>query len=85
VIDDMGSNLALTPRYARAPKGQRAHGTVPRNQGQNTTLIAARTPQGMGPALTLQGAVATPAFVAYVREIGDPRSHLASGPDCRAR
>lgn len=68
VVDEMGSNLALTPLYARAPRGQRAYGTVIRNHGKNTTLVAALTPQGIGPALTLQGAVDTPAFVAYVRE-----------------
>ena len=68
VVDEMGSNLALTPLYARAPKGQRAYGSVPRNHGKITTLVAALTPQGMGPALTLQGAVDTLSFVAYVRE-----------------
>jgi transposase len=68
----MGSNLALTPLYAWAPTTERAYGTVPRNHGKNTTLIAALTLQGMGPALTLQGAVDTPAFVAYVREILAP-------------
>jgi transposase len=72
VVDEMGSNPALTPPYARAPKGQRAYGTVPRNHGKNTTLVAALTPAGIGPALTLQGAVDTPAFVAYVREILGP-------------
>ncbi len=30
VIDEYGSNLNLTPRYARAPKGQRAVGQVAR-------------------------------------------------------
>lgn len=40
-LDETGSNIALTPLYARAPKGERARGTVPRNRGKNTTLIAA--------------------------------------------
>ena len=72
VVDEMGSNLALTPLYARAPKGQRAVGTVPRNHGKNTTVVAALTLHGIGPALILQGAVDAPAFVAYVREILAP-------------
>ncbi len=41
VIDECGSNIGLTPLYARAPKGARAYGSVPRNRGKNTTLIAA--------------------------------------------
>ena len=40
VIDECGSNIALTPLYARAPKGQRACGSVPRNRGENITLLA---------------------------------------------
>src|SRR5215472_7426518 len=40
-IDETGSNIALSPLYARAPRGERARGTVPRNRGKNTTLIAA--------------------------------------------
>ena len=72
VVDEMGSHVALTPLYARAPRTQRAYGTVPRNHGTNTSLIAALTPQGLGPALALQGAVDAAAFVAYVRELLAP-------------
>ena len=66
VIDECGSNLNLTPRYARAPRGQRAIGYVPRNTPPNTTLIASLTLQGMGPALLLPGATDRLAFEAYV-------------------
>jgi transposase len=72
VVDEMGSNLALSPLYARAPRGQRAYSSVPRNHGKNTTLLAALTLEGIGPALTLQGAVDTPTFVTYVRELLGP-------------
>jgi hypothetical protein len=43
VLDECGSNIGLTPLYARAPKGTRAYSRVPRNRGKNTTLIAATT------------------------------------------
>lgn len=62
----------MTPRRARAPRGQRAYGAVPRNRGENTTLIAALSPAGLGPAMTLPGAADRPAFVAYVREVLTP-------------
>ncbi len=71
-VDESGTNLALTPRRARAPRGQRAYGAVPRNRGGNTTLIAALSLGGLGPALTLPGAADRPAFVAYVREVLAP-------------
>jgi transposase len=59
----------MTPRYARAPRGQRAYGRVPHNWGDNVTLVATLTPAGPGPAMTLAGALDGPAFMAYVREV----------------
>ena len=62
----MGSNLKLTPRYARAPRGARAAGQVPRNTPRNTTLIAALHLEGMGAAMVLEGATDTRAFELYI-------------------
>ena len=74
-IDECGSNIALTPLYARAPKGERARGSVPRNRGKNTTLIAALSLEGMGAALILEGSANTIAFELYVEQILAPNLH----------
>jgi hypothetical protein len=37
-VDESSTNVALTPRYARAPKGERAFGKTPRNWGKNVTF-----------------------------------------------
>ena len=66
IVDESGTNLNLTPRYARAPCGQRAYGQVPRNTPPNTTLSAALTMSGMGPAMVMSGATDTAAFEVYV-------------------
>lgn len=66
-VDETATHIALTPRYARAPRGERVYGAVPRNHGQNTTLLAALTGDGVGAAMTLDGAVDRPAFLADVR------------------
>jgi transposase len=71
-IDETGSNIALTPLYARAPKGERATGKVPRNRGKNTTLIAALSLSGMGAALILEGSANTVAFESYVEQVLAP-------------
>ena len=71
-VDECGSHTSLTPLYARAPKGERAHGRVPRNRGPNTTLLASLTLQGMGPAVTLEGAMDTPVFAAYIEQVLAP-------------
>ena len=41
---------------------------MPRNHDPRLSLVAALTPAGMGPAMTLLGAVDTPAFVAYLQQ-----------------
>src|SRR5205814_7866818 len=69
VIDECGSNIALTPLYARAPKGKRATGSVPRNRGKNTTLIAALTWSGVGESMIIEGSANAVAFEQYVEEI----------------
>lgn len=72
VIDECGSNLNLTPRYARAPRGARAVGAVPRNTPPNTTLIASLTLTGLGPAMLLPGATDRLAFETYVEHVLAP-------------
>jgi transposase len=54
---------------ARAPRGERATGRVPRNHGPNVTLFAALTPDGIGPAMALEGAADGAAFAVYVERL----------------
>ncbi len=72
IVDECGSTIKLTPVYARAPRGARAIGTVPRNTTKNTTLIASMTTQGMGPAMLVTGATDTAVFEAYVAQVLAP-------------
>jgi transposase len=72
VIDECGSNIGLTPVYARALKGKRAYGSAPRNRGKNTTLIAALSFEGMGESMIIEGSANAAAFECYVEEILAP-------------
>ncbi len=69
VVDETQATVKMTRRYARAPGGERARGSVPRNQGTSTTLIAALTTQGIEAPMTLEGALDTNACIVYVREV----------------
>jgi transposase len=69
IVDESGYNLNLTPRYARAPRGQRAHAKLPRNVPATTTVIAALTSSGMGASMLLEGATDHHVVEAYVREL----------------
>ena len=67
-VDECGAQTNLTPRYARAPRGERAYGAAPYNHHKNTTLVAALTYRGIGPTMALEGAVNGDAFVAYLAQ-----------------
>ncbi len=71
-LDECGSTIALTPLYARAPRGQRADGSAPRNWGKNTTLMAGLTLEGVQAPFILEGAVDTLAFETYVEYVLAP-------------
>jgi transposase len=63
----------MTRLRARAPKGKRAYGKVPRNRGKNTTLIAAITlEEAMGESMSVEGATDSEAFEAYVEHFLAP-------------
>ena len=66
VLDETGTPTTLTPTRARAPKGERARGRVPRRRWEAVTLVATMTVEGMGPALQLPGALDRAAFDAFV-------------------
>ncbi len=72
IVDETGTNLNLTPRYARAPRGVRARGSVPRNTPPNTTLIASMSLAGMGPAMMFRGATERAAFEVYIEHFLAP-------------
>jgi transposase len=59
----------MTRGYARAPRGQRVYGTVPRNHGQNLSVIGALGLQGVVAALSVGGAVDTDVFDVFVRQV----------------
>jgi transposase len=72
-VDESSTNIAMVPRYARAPKGERAFGKTPRNWGKNVTLISSITTEGMGPSMSIQGSSDTESFGLYMRNVLAPR------------
>jgi transposase len=71
-VDEMGTNTALSPLYAWAPRGQRARCSVPRNRGKNTTLLASMSVEGMGPTLAVEGTTNREVFEAYIEWVLAP-------------
>lgn len=67
-VAEASPHTALTRLRARAPRGEPAVGTAPRNHGPNVALLAALTPDGIGPSPVVTGAGARPVFEAFVAE-----------------
>jgi transposase len=71
-VDEMGTNTSLSALYGWAKKGQRAHCSVPRNRGKNTTLLSSMSVDGMGPSLAVEGATNSEVFETYVERVLAP-------------
>jgi hypothetical protein len=71
-VEECGAHTSMTRLYARAPRGERAYGKVPRNRGPNTTLLASMTRRGMGPSLAVEGPTTMAVFEAYVEQVLAP-------------
>lgn len=67
-VDESGTHTSLTRLYGWAPHDRRASGSVPRNHGKNTTLVAALTPGGLQEPWLIEGAITTETFEWYIRE-----------------
>ena len=72
-VEESSTNIAMVPRYARAPKGERAYAKAPRNWGRNVTLISSITTEGMGPSVSIEGSPETESFSLYMRNVLIPR------------
>ena len=71
-VDEMGTNVSLSPIYAWSRKGERAFGSAPRNWGKNVTLLASITAGGLGPCLAVEGATTREVFEAYLERVLAP-------------
>ena len=71
-VDEMGTNISLSPLYSWSRKGQRAFGSAPRNWAKNVTLLTSITRKGLGPCLAVEGATRREVFEAYLEHVLAP-------------
>lgn len=67
-LDEAGSNLGMTPRYARSISGTRAFAKRPRNQGNNISMIGAIRLRGFQAFNMCHGAVSGPKFLSFLEQ-----------------
>jgi transposase len=68
-VDESGVNIAMTPLYGRAPRGERVVGSVPQNYGSNLTMIAALGVSGLAALMTVEGATDGEAFRVWTEQV----------------
>ena len=72
-LDETSTPITLTPLRARAPRGQRAVGRIPRGKRPPISWLATLTPAGLGASVLLEGAIDGAAFVRFVAQLLVPR------------
>lgn len=68
VLDETSTPTPLTRQRARAPRGQRAVGRLPRGRWATITLLATMTRDGMGQAVQFPGVLDREVFDPFVAE-----------------
>ncbi len=72
-VEEMGTHTSLAPPvYAYAPVVERAFLEIPRNRGENTTLVASLRSGGMGPSMAVEGATTKEVLETYVEHFLAP-------------
>jgi transposase len=73
-VDETGVTTAMTPTYARAPRGERAVDSAPASW-ESITVIAAMGLEGIRAPLAFPGATDAVAFQSYVDDVLVPALH----------
>jgi transposase len=68
-IDETAATTNMTRRYGRAPVGERLVDPVPFGHWKRTTFVSALRSDGLGAAMTVDGALNGDLFVAYVEQV----------------
>ncbi len=71
-LDEAGSNLAMTRLYGRAAPGERVVDNAPQNYGENITMLATLSLDGITAPMTVAGAVDGVVFRTYVEKVLAP-------------
>ena len=67
-LDESGITTAMTPLYARARRGERAHGSAP-GGWRRLTVLGALSGAGMIAAMSIQAATTTRVFLAFLQAV----------------
>jgi transposase len=67
-LDESGIDTRMTRTHARAPRGQRAVGSVPWGRWERLTVVGALALDGVVAAMSVAAAMSTAVFLAFVEQ-----------------
>ncbi|HEV3190281.1 MAG TPA: IS630 family transposase [Polyangiaceae bacterium] len=67
-LDESGVNLAMTAAHAWSPRGERAVGHVPKNWGDNLTVVAALRTDGIVAPMVIAKSLNAEVFESYIEQ-----------------
>ena len=67
-VDESGANTSMTRTRGRAPRGERAEGSVPNGHWSTVTMIGALRLEGLAAAATVDAATDGPVFRSFVTD-----------------
>jgi transposase len=68
-VDESGVNIGMARLFARSIRGERAVGKIPRNTGENVSLIGALSLEGLIATMSVKGSVDTDVFLTYLSHV----------------
>nr|WP_246500142.1 IS630 family transposase [Azospirillum soli] len=68
-LDETGINTQMTPTQARAPRGERAWGSVPCGSWHRVTVLGALSADGMLAAMSIEASTSAAVFLAFVEQV----------------
>jgi hypothetical protein len=71
-LDESGVTTKMARPHARAPRGQRAYGSVPRGSWQRLTVLGALAYDGLVATMSIEASTSTPVLLAYLEQVLQP-------------
>jgi transposase len=72
-LDESGVTTKMARTHARAPRGQRAYGSVPLGSWQRLTVLGALACEGLVATMSTEAATSTPVLLAYLEQVLVPK------------
>ena len=72
-LDESGVTTKMACTHARAPRGQRAYGSIPLGSWQRLTVLGALACDGLVATMSIEASTSTPVLLAYLEQVLVPK------------